>query len=280
MKLFISFVTTNSKFTRSFNRCLRCVGVSLVPMAIVCMLSNVLLLFPDLKVRFLLEGHVTREAAWATGVWGSGITVHVNRLIPGSTGSSSMLFPVFQMLCQVLVSCACLLAAASCCLVSATGLSQGPLCLYNSSSGPTWGVPLHSGYLYNRTLWSGVCLEPGSVVQWNVVLFSVMGGTSGLQTLLCGFNVLNSLLGLILGQGFCHNKVRNIWNIWNIWSPLYEPERQHHKLNPSQTTYTLCVRVRVCVCCRSVRCRFEAPSQFQGRPVVMETLQNEIFYLH
>ncbi|XP_054868388.1 transmembrane 4 L6 family member 5-like isoform X1 [Amphiprion ocellaris] len=124
-----------------------------------------------------------------------------------------MLFPVFQMLCQVLVSCACLLAAASCCLVSATGLSQGPLCLYNSSSGPTWGVPLqplpdrHSGYLYNRTLWSGVCLEPGSVVQWNVVLFSVMGGTSGLQTLLCGFNVLNSLLGLILGQGFCHNKV-------------------------------------------------------------------------
>uniref|UniRef100_A0A3Q1BVU3 Uncharacterized protein n=1 Tax=Amphiprion ocellaris TaxID=80972 RepID=A0A3Q1BVU3_AMPOC len=177
-------------------RCLRCVGVSLVPMAIVCMLSNVLLLFPDLKVRFLLEGHVTREAAWATGVWGSGITVHM--LFP----VFQMLFPVFQMLCQVLVSCACLLAAASCCLVSATGLSQGPLCLYNSSSGPTWGVPLHSGYLYNRTLWSGVCLEPGSVVQWNVVLFSVMGGTSGLQTLLCGFNVLNSLLGLILGQGF------------------------------------------------------------------------------
>uniref|UniRef100_A0A3Q0SDW7 Uncharacterized protein n=1 Tax=Amphilophus citrinellus TaxID=61819 RepID=A0A3Q0SDW7_AMPCI len=167
-------------------RCLRCVGVSLVPMAIVCILSNILLLLPELKIQFLLDGHVTREATWATGLWGSG----------------------FLMLCQLLYSCVCLLSAASCCLVSATGLSQGPLCLYNSSSGPTWGVPLqHSGYLFNMTLWSGVCLEPSLVVQWNVVLFSVMGGVSGLQTLLCGANVLNSLLGLILGQGLYHNKV-------------------------------------------------------------------------
>ncbi|XP_008286241.1 transmembrane 4 L6 family member 5 [Stegastes partitus] len=196
------------------SRCLRCVGVSLVPMAIVCMLANVLLLFPDLKVHFLLEGHVTREASWATGVWGSGIMVLLGArgFIQSSKERGCCAFRS-QMLCQVLLSCVCLLAAAACCLVSATGLSQGPLCLYNSSSGPTWGVPLqplpdrHSGYLYNRTLWSGVCLEPSSVVQWNVVLFSVMGGTSALQTLLCGFNILNALLGLILGRGFCHNKV-------------------------------------------------------------------------
>lgn len=57
------------------SRCLRCVGVSLLPMAAVCMLSNILLLFPDLKTHFLLEGHVTREATWATGLWGSGFLV-------------------------------------------------------------------------------------------------------------------------------------------------------------------------------------------------------------
>ncbi|XP_005949104.1 transmembrane 4 L6 family member 5 isoform X2 [Haplochromis burtoni] len=118
-----------------------------------------------------------------------------------------------QMLCQLLYSCLCLLSAASCSLVSATGLSQGPLCLYNDSSGPTWGVPLqplpgrHSGYLFNRTLWSGVCLEPSSVVQWNLVLFSVMGTVSGLQTVLCGANILNSILGLILGRGLSHSKI-------------------------------------------------------------------------
>uniref|UniRef100_A0A3B4TLJ1 Si:dkey-83h2.3 n=1 Tax=Seriola dumerili TaxID=41447 RepID=A0A3B4TLJ1_SERDU len=173
------------------SRCLLCVGMSLVPMAIVCMLSNILLLIPELNIHFLLEGHVTREATWATGLWGSG----------------------FLMLSHVAYSCVCLLAAGSCCLVSATGLVQGPLCLYNTTTGTTWGVPLkpladsHSGYLYNRTLWSGVCLQPRAVVEWNVVLFSVMGGTSALQTVLCAANILNSLLGLIVGQGFCHNKV-------------------------------------------------------------------------
>uniref|UniRef100_A0A3P8P6P1 Uncharacterized protein n=1 Tax=Astatotilapia calliptera TaxID=8154 RepID=A0A3P8P6P1_ASTCA len=161
------------------SRCLRCVGVSLVPMAIVCILCNILLLVPELKIQFLLDGHVTREATWATGLWGSGFLVSVCAYMDW------FLYLIYiHMLCQLLYSCLCLLSAASCSLVSATGLSQGPLCLYNDSSGPTWGVPLqHSGYLFNRTLWSGVCLEPSSVVQWNLVLFSVMGTVSGLQTI-------------------------------------------------------------------------------------------------
>uniref|UniRef100_A0A3Q2ZSI6 Si:dkey-83h2.3 n=1 Tax=Kryptolebias marmoratus TaxID=37003 RepID=A0A3Q2ZSI6_KRYMA len=168
------------------SRYLRCVGVSLVPMAIVCMLCNILLLLPELDIHFLLEGHVTKEATWATGLWGSG----------------------FLMLCQVLYSCVGLLAAFICFLVSGTGLVNGPLCQYNSPSGPTWGAPLgHSGYLYNRTMWSGVCMKPESVVQWNVVLFAVMGTISALQVLLCGLNVLNSMMGLILGQGSCQNKL-------------------------------------------------------------------------
>uniref|UniRef100_A0A3Q2U8A6 Uncharacterized protein n=1 Tax=Fundulus heteroclitus TaxID=8078 RepID=A0A3Q2U8A6_FUNHE len=145
------------------NKFLRCVGVSLVPMAIICMLSNILLLLPELKPRFLLEGHVTREATWATGLWGSGLLA--------------------------LYSCVGLLAASGCSLVSATGLSQGPLCLYNSIQTRRWR------YLYNQTLWSGVCMAPRSVVQWNVVLFSIMGITSALQAVLCGLNILNSLLG-------------------------------------------------------------------------------------
>ncbi|KAJ4918959.1 hypothetical protein JOQ06_010011, partial [Pogonophryne albipinna] len=89
-----------------------------------------------------------------------------------------------------------------------TALSQGPLCLYNDTHILTWGVPLQplpdrqfSGYLYNRSLWSSVCVRPGGVVLWNVVLFGLMGGVSALQTLLCGLNVLNTLLGLLLGGG-------------------------------------------------------------------------------
>ncbi|XP_039656410.1 transmembrane 4 L6 family member 1-like [Perca fluviatilis] len=57
------------------SRCLRRLLARLVATAMVCMLSNILLLLPDLKIHFLLEGHVTREATWATGLWGSGLLV-------------------------------------------------------------------------------------------------------------------------------------------------------------------------------------------------------------
>ncbi|XP_039453898.1 transmembrane 4 L6 family member 5-like [Oreochromis aureus] len=122
------------------SRCLRCVGVSLVPMAIVCILCNILLLVPELKIQFLLDGHVTREATWATGLWGSGFLVLLGaRAFVQSSRTRGCCAFRSQMLCQLLYSCLCLLSAASCCLVSATGLSQGPRCLYNDSSGPTWG---------------------------------------------------------------------------------------------------------------------------------------------
>ncbi|XP_060929851.1 transmembrane 4 L6 family member 1-like [Limanda limanda] len=196
------------------SRCLQCVGMSLVPMAIICMLSNILLLFPELKTNFLLEGHVTREATWATGLWASGFLVLLGaRASVRSSGARGCCAFRRQMLCQVLSSSGCLVAAGGCCLVSVTGLIQGPLCLYSTPTGPMWGVPLRplhdcqSSYLYNATLWSGVCLQPRAVVQWNVVLFSVMGGASGLQTLLCAANVLNSVLGLLLGPGLHGNKV-------------------------------------------------------------------------
>ncbi|KAM8903667.1 transmembrane 4 L6 family member 5 [Spinachia spinachia] len=190
------------------SRCLRRVAVSLVALAIICMLCNILLLVPELKIHFLLEGHVTREATWVTGLWGSGLVVLVGaQTFMQSSRTRGCCASRRQMLCVVVYSCVCLLATGFCSLVSFTGLSQGPLCLYNTTSTPAWGVPLqpqpnrHAGYLYNRTLWYGVCLEPRGVVQWNVVLFSVMGGASGLQMVLCGANILNSVVGLILGQG-------------------------------------------------------------------------------
>ncbi|MEQ2201539.1 hypothetical protein XENOCAPTIV_013927, partial [Xenoophorus captivus] len=127
------------------SRCLRCVGVSLVPMAIICMLSNILLLLPELKLHFLLEGHVTREATWATGLWGSGILCNIGVLTTDVVLGLTEVTLCLQMLCQSLYSCIGLLAASSCTLVSATAL-------------------------------------------------------------LCGLNILNSGLGLILGQGFGHNK--------------------------------------------------------------------------
>lgn len=57
------------------SHCSKCVGMALIPIAIVCMVANVLLLFPDMKYQYLTERHVTREAMWCTGIWASGILV-------------------------------------------------------------------------------------------------------------------------------------------------------------------------------------------------------------
>uniref|UniRef100_A0A7N6B3R7 Uncharacterized protein n=1 Tax=Anabas testudineus TaxID=64144 RepID=A0A7N6B3R7_ANATE len=196
------------------SRCLRCVGMSLVAMAMVCILSNILLMFPDLNIHFLLDGHVTIQAIWATGVWGSGFlvcTLDTGKIYTSKTRGCCAFRS--QMLCQVLYSCVALLGAFICCIFSVTGLVQGPLCLYNSTSGQIWGVPLsHWTYLYNRTVWSGICLEPRNVVQWNMVLFSVMGAVSGLQIVLCAANMLNSMLGMILGHGSCRTKVSDTFH--------------------------------------------------------------------
>ncbi|KAM4627693.1 transmembrane 4 L6 family member 5 [Polymixia lowei] len=193
--------------------CLRCVGVTLVPLALICMLANILLLLPGLQTHFLLESHVTREATWSTGLWGSGFLVLVGaRAFLFSSRTRGCCVFRTEMLCQVVYCCLCLGAAGFCCLVSLTGLVQGPLCLYNTTAGMDWGVPLKPtadgslSYLFNRTLWSGVCAEPRGVVLWNVVLFIVLGFCSGLQTLLCGVNLINVLLGTVLGPRFCKNK--------------------------------------------------------------------------
>uniref|UniRef100_A0A4W5QTA6 Si:dkey-83h2.3 n=1 Tax=Hucho hucho TaxID=62062 RepID=A0A4W5QTA6_9TELE len=184
--------------------CSRCVGVSLVPMAFVCMLANGLLLLPDLQARYLLDGHVTREARWGTGLWASGFLMCSNHLQPlqapflSSCNSMDLPPSCGQMLCQVGCSCVALAAAAFCCLVSATGLVQGPLCLHNSTHDPI--------YLFDRTLWPSACEEPRNVVQWNVVLFSVLMATSGLQAILCAAHAINAILGIIFGPRFCKNK--------------------------------------------------------------------------
>lgn len=195
-------------------RCSHCIGVSLVPLAILSMAANALLLFPNLETRFLLEGHVTREATWGTGLWASGFLVlMVSRgFVSGSSKTGCCAFKA-EMLCQVGYSFVALVAAGICVLVSTTGLSVGPLCLHNSTQGLKWKVPLEKQligdrhYLFERERWALACVEPQGVVLWNVVLFSLLIATSGIQVLLCAAHTLNALLGILCGPGFRNNKV-------------------------------------------------------------------------
>uniref|UniRef100_A0A673N5I8 Si:dkey-83h2.3 n=1 Tax=Sinocyclocheilus rhinocerous TaxID=307959 RepID=A0A673N5I8_9TELE len=138
--------------------CSRSVGMALIPTAIVCMLANALLLFPDLKYQYLTENHVTREAMWCSGIWASGL------LVSFSLG----------------YACLAILAAGLCFVVSGTGLAVGPLCLHNSTDGLKEKL-----YLYAPERWPSACVEPRGVVIWNMVLFSVLMAASGLELVFC-----------------------------------------------------------------------------------------------
>ncbi|XP_041919699.1 transmembrane 4 L6 family member 1 [Alosa sapidissima] len=200
------------------SQCSRCVGFTLVPLAIICMLANALLLFPDLQTKYLLEGHLTSEARWSTGIWASGVLVLVAARVFVSSASKKG-FCGFRtaMICQVGYTCVALAAAGFCFLTSGKGLYKGPQCLYNSTQGPVWGTPhwqMSSSaprserlYIYEPDHWASTCIEPRRVVLWNVSLFTILMVASGIQAVLCAVNIINSLLGVLCGPSFGINKV-------------------------------------------------------------------------
>ncbi|XP_026861550.1 transmembrane 4 L6 family member 5 [Electrophorus electricus] len=187
-------------------RCSRCLGVFMVPVAIVSTLANLLLLFPGMHYHYLLEDHVTSQAKWCTGIWISGFVAHV--AARGFTTSYAKegccLFRV-KMLFRVLNLCVAGLAAAICFIVSNTGLVNGPLCLHNGTEGLKWDTPLkktkidETSYLFEPERWASACDEPQGVVMWNIVLFLTIMAASGLQVTISAVQILNIVLGVIFG---------------------------------------------------------------------------------
>ncbi|XP_076832001.1 transmembrane 4 L6 family member 19 [Brachyhypopomus gauderio] len=194
-------------------RCSRCLGLSMVPTAIVSILANVLLLFPGLDYRYICDSHVTPEAVWCTGIWISGfvVLVAVRGFATRYIREGRCLFRA-DMLCRIAYACVAGLAAFCCFLVNCNGLTNGPLCLHNGTEGQQWSRPLskteieEKSYLYEPERWASACLEPLGVVMWNIILFSTIMTASGLQIAISAVQILHTLLGAICGPGSSKTK--------------------------------------------------------------------------
>ncbi|NXR95083.1 T4S1 protein, partial [Hypocryptadius cinnamomeus] len=219
-------------------KCSRIVGPCLLVLGTLSMAASILLLFPGGASKYLLEGHIGSHARALPGLWGGGIAVllaatHVTALGWQRSGCSARhsvsqggtpsragggMWPL------------ALLGAAACFVLCGVGLTNGPLCFYNSTGlGPghtaLWGYPfldaidqgpdasiLHllpflshraENYLYNRRTWS-ICLEPEGIVTWHVVLFSLLLLISVAEMVLALLQILNGCLGCLCG--FCDGK--------------------------------------------------------------------------
>ncbi|XP_039930480.1 transmembrane 4 L6 family member 19 [Hirundo rustica] len=204
-------------------KCSRIVGPCLLALGTLSAAASILLLFPGGASKYLLQGRLGRHAKAVPGLWGGGIAVllagtHVTALgwrCSGCSGCGTR----HNAFLSVVLSKLALLGAAACFVLSGVGLTNGPLCLYNTTElglghGALWGYPfldaINHGpearvesYLYNRTAWS-ICLEPEGVVTWHVVLFSLLLFLSAAEMALALLQILNGCLGCLCG--FCDGK--------------------------------------------------------------------------
>ncbi|XP_042676519.1 transmembrane 4 L6 family member 19 isoform X1 [Centrocercus urophasianus] len=116
---------------------------------------------------------------------------------------------------SVVLSKLALLGSAACFFFSGLGLTDGPLCLYNTtelSNGLIWDYPfvdtpsnraLENFYLFYPSTW-GTCLEPVGIVAWHVTFFSLLLLISAAEMVLTFLQIINGCAGCLCG--FCERK--------------------------------------------------------------------------
>ncbi|KAI1891569.1 hypothetical protein AGOR_G00145140 [Albula goreensis] len=153
--------------SKSFTRFL---GFALIPLAVCCILANVLLYFPFGETQYAKEDHLTKYVWFFMGIAGGGLV---------------MILPVMVFMnLEKCAECCASDGSAMCSSVLAALLDWSP---FINGSGE---------YLFNRSSWLQ-CTKPANVVEWNVTLFSILLGLSALESVICAVQVVNGLVAAV-----------------------------------------------------------------------------------
>ncbi|ETE63375.1 Transmembrane 4 L6 family member 19, partial [Ophiophagus hannah] len=161
--------------------CTRILGPCLLILGFLSITANILLLFPNWEWFFLLQ--------FRSQVLDGG----------GSTSAAQEL----AMFLSILLSGLALLGSAACFILSGSGLTEGPLCLYNSTLNHN-KVQQAQNYLYDPSLWNSVCIKPQNIVGWNVYFFSSLLVISTVEMILAALQIINGCFGCVCG--LCEQK--------------------------------------------------------------------------
>uniref|UniRef100_UPI00398E351F transmembrane 4 L6 family member 4-like n=1 Tax=Pristiophorus japonicus TaxID=55135 RepID=UPI00398E351F len=189
-----------------YGKCARCLGITLVPLALLCIIANTLLFFPNGQTGFNTPERLA-ESVWCfSGILGSGVLMIFPVLVflgmenndcCGCCGNESC-GKRFANFSSVIFAGIGVAGAAYCFIVSAVGLNLGPKCTTNSNINYTY-IFTDGDYLANHSMWNE-CKDPPNIVTWHVTLFSLLLVMSGVQIVLCAFQVVNGLIGFICGD--------------------------------------------------------------------------------
>lgn len=195
----------------------KCLGICLIPLAVACVLCNILLFFPGAEV--VKTEEITDEVFYLGGLVGSGVLMIFPALVflglknndcCGCCGNESC-GRRFAMLSSILFAAVGVVGAGYSVIVSAVAINKGPKCevqvpvngTANATTTTVWKYPFVDGdYLQKRTLWS-LCEAPEGVVNWHLSLFSVLLVLGLVQVGLCAVQVVNGLLGALCGDCGC-----------------------------------------------------------------------------
>ncbi|XP_024898273.1 transmembrane 4 L6 family member 1 isoform X2 [Pteropus alecto] len=198
-----------------YDKCARCIGHSLVWLAILCIVANILLYFPNGETRYASEDHLSRFVWFFSGIVGGGLLIFLPAFVfigleqgdcCGCCGHENC-GKRCVMLSSVLVALIGIAGSGYCVIVAALGLAEGPICLDSSNQWNYTFASTEGQYLLDRSTWSQ-CVEPKHVVEWNASLFSILLALGGIEFILCLIQVINGVLGGICGYCCTHHQVR------------------------------------------------------------------------
>ncbi|XP_072110601.1 transmembrane 4 L6 family member 4 [Mobula birostris] len=193
-----------------YNKCARCLGITLIPLSLLCIIANTLLFFPNGETGYNTP-EILADSVWCfSGIFGSGLLMVFPILVfmgmenndcCGCCGNEDC-GKRFANFSSVIFAVIGVVGAAYCFVVSAVGLNTGPKCI-TTKGNSSYIYPFENGdYLGNHTMWDE-CIEPPNIVPWHVTLFALLLVMSGVQLVLCAIQVINGLIGFICGECSC-----------------------------------------------------------------------------
>ncbi|CAI5637137.1 unnamed protein product [Oreochromis niloticus] len=151
----------------------RSLGLALLPLALCCIVANLLLLFPMGEITYIKQDRLASYIWYFGGLGGGGL------LMCGS----------------VLAAVVGLVGSAYCFILSGYALLQGPQCF--TSYG--WSYPFadqKGRYLLQPETWTR-CLQPVNIVEWNITLLCVLLGLAVLEFIICLLQLGNGLVNAV-----------------------------------------------------------------------------------